>query len=342
LLNDGHFGQNTFMSEATDFSYVDTAEPHREHTKVVLRSNPGIRQLMGRNPFTFVLIAMAVCLQLSLAILLRNASWPVLLLLALGAGTIPSHGLLILIHECAHELVWPRRWQNMATGIFANLVHVLPSSVAFQGHHLRHHSFLGGYEQDLDLPSRWEADLVGSSRLRKTFWLALCPLFQAARHFRSRESRNLDRWVLFNLSAVVAVDVVLSFFFGVKPIIYLFTSTFGFGLHPFGARFIQEHHIVNPPQETYSYYGALNLLAFNVGYHHEHHDFPSVPWNRLPALKTLGGLHYANLVCYRSWSRLAMRWIWDPSISLTSRYVRHSFDDATTGGVEGRELPGLR
>jgi sphingolipid delta-4 desaturase len=210
----------------------------------------------------------------------------------------------------------------MASGIFANIAHVVPSAVAFQRHHLRHHSFLGGYEEDLDLPSRWEAKLVGSSPFRKMVWFVLSPFLQMARHFRTRESRNLDRWQLLNGLVVVSVDVALGSFFGLKPIIYLLTSTFGFGLYPLAARFIQEHHILNPPQETYSYYGLLNLLAFNIGYHNEHHDFPSVPWNRLPRVKVLGGPHYADLISYRSWSRLAIRWIWDPSISLTSRYIR--------------------
>ena len=54
------------------------------------------------------------------------------------------------------------------------------------------------------------------------------------------------------------------------------------GLHPLGARWIQEHYLVHGEQETTSYYGILNVPALNVGYHNEHHDFPSVPWNRLP------------------------------------------------------------
>ncbi|CAG8799102.1 12159_t:CDS:2, partial [Racocetra fulgida] len=44
-------------------------------------------------------------------------------------------------------------------------------------------------------------------------------------------------------------------------------------LHPVAARYIQEHYTFDDGQETYSYYGRLNKIFMNIGYHNEHHDF---------------------------------------------------------------------
>ncbi|CAG8477122.1 5369_t:CDS:2 [Racocetra fulgida] len=63
-------------------------------------------------------------------------------------------------------------------------------------------------------------------------------------------------------------------------------------IHPVAARHIQEHYTFDDGQETYSYYGSLNKLFMNIGYHNEHHDFTKVPWTRLPEIHKIAAEYY--------------------------------------------------
>ena len=58
-------------------------------------------------------------------------------------------------------------------------------------------------------------------------------------------------------------------------------------------------------QETYSYYGPLNALTYNVGYHNEHHDFPQIPHTRL--YKVSIRIHFSVLnPSHDDWSSLSL------------------------------------
>jgi len=106
-------------------------------------------------------------------------------------------------------------------------------------------------------------------------------------------------------------------------------------LHPLGARWIQEHYLIDKNQETYSYYGPLNLLAFNVGYHNEHHDFSSIPWNNLPKLRAIAPEYYDNLIYHKSWTKLLFHFLFDKDLSLYSRTLRKN-----RGGMKVRTETG--
>jgi sphingolipid delta-4 desaturase len=82
--------------------------------------------------------------------------------------------------------------------------------------------------------------------------------------------------------------------------------------------------VVSEGQETYSYYGWLNRLALNIGYHNEHHDFPAVSWIRLPEVRRIASHLYDEQLSHRSWIRLWWRFISDRELGPLSRIVRRT------------------
>ncbi|MEN9509106.1 MAG: hypothetical protein RLZZ621_1669 [Gemmatimonadota bacterium] len=308
---------------ANDFQYRDEREPHHLRTRAILAEHPEVRALIGRNPMTALIMLGIVTAQMLMAWWLRDAAWWVIGLAAFGIGAFASHALFVVIHECTHQLVFPKRAANLATAIAANLPQLFPSAVSFTHYHLRHHSHQGEYELDADLPSRWEARLINQYAIGRALWLALFPVFQILRVPRLRAIAVVDRWVVLNWLVQIAFNVAVWQLLGARAFAYLGVSfLFSIGLHPLGARWIQEHYLAHGTQETYSYYGPLNRLALNVGFHNEHHDFPSVPWNRLPALKATAPSAYDTLVAHTSWTRLLLRFLFDQELSLFSRMVR--------------------
>jgi sphingolipid delta-4 desaturase len=312
------------MSKQTSFRWSDEVEPHKGRTKVIIKQHPEIRQLIGRNPYTFLIIAFCVSVQVFMAWLLKDAAWYWLPLAAYGIGAFACHSLFVCIHECSHNLVFKNRMLNMWSGMFANLPLMLPSSVSFQRYHLKHHSYQGVEALDADMPFRWEAKLINNSGFGKAMWLLFYPVFQGLRPFRlTKEMKIVDGWTLVNWVVEIAFVGAVAYFLGGYAIIYLLLSFFfSVGLHPLGARWVQEHFLTHGEQETKSYYGRLNLVNLNVGYHNEHHDFPSVPWNKLPQVKAIAGGHYENLGYHTSYTKLLFQFLFNREISVYSRTAR--------------------
>jgi sphingolipid delta-4 desaturase len=177
---------------------------------------------------------------------------------------------------------------------------------------------------DADVPTPSELRLVGNSWWRKTFWLSMFWAVQALlRPTKVKAIRTVNGWAICNAVAMAAAMAPIVWFFGWWPVAYLFLSTlFSLGVHPVGARWIQEHYVFEEGQETYSYYGPLNKLSFNMGYHNEHHDFPQIPWSRLPALRAAAPDFYDHLYHHRSWTRLLLHVLFSPDFRLDNRIVR--------------------
>jgi sphingolipid delta-4 desaturase len=311
------------MSETKDFVHSNSPEPHRARTKAILQNKPEMRKLIGKNPYTFLAILFIVSVQLFLCYWLHDQSWWLVFGLAYLIGAFADHALFVMIHECAHKLIFKSHTANRLAGILANVPQVFPSSISFERYHIKHHSFQGVMELDGDLPNEWEAKLIDNSVIGKILWLLFYPLFQLFRLGRLREIKPFDGWIAFNMLVQIVFIAAVAFFLGPKSIVFLIASFFfSVGLHPLGARWIQEHYLTDGDQETHSYYGPLNTVAFNVGYHNEHHDFPSVPWNKLPQIRATAPAFYNTLNYHTSWTKLFFRFIFDKNISLYSRVVR--------------------
>jgi sphingolipid delta-4 desaturase len=312
------------------FHQAEFDQPHPQRTRAILKAHPEVRQLMGRNPYTALIALTVLGLQVSIAYTMGRLGagyWWLSVIVAYAFGAFANHCSYVIIHDATHNLVFSNRHLNKLTAIVADLANLLPGAVGFGVYHLKHHAHQGDYHFDADIPNRWEARLIGDKWYMKAMWLLFFPLFQLTRPPRLKAIAMLSSWSFVNLFAAIVFDIAIFYFCGWPGLFYLLCSFFfSIGLHPVGARWVQEHYTLDLEQETFSYYGPINRVALNVGYHNEHHDFPFIAWNRLPKLRALAPEFYDNLKSHTSWSRLLFQFLFDPRYTLFSRVERVKSD----------------
>ena len=195
----------------------------------------------------------------------------------------------------------------------------VPFAAAFREYHMDHHRHQG--VEGLDRPADREGGVSCAGARRS------CLVLPADRRLRSSSARvrprPLTREQMLNVAAQLAFDAWLVHTHGPLPLAWMILSTlFAGGLHPCAGHFFSEHYVFHPApatQDTTSYYGPLNALTWNVGYHNEHHDFPRVPWSRLPALSRLAAPHYDALVACPSWCGIVWEYVTTPTVGPWSR-----------------------
>jgi sphingolipid 4-desaturase/C4-monooxygenase len=213
---------------------------------------------------------------------------------------------------------------------------------------------------DTDIPTAFEAlvlDSIAGKAFFATFQIlfyALRPMFVYKLPFTSIQ--------LFNVAVQLLFDYSLVHFCGWYSLLYLIMSSFLAGsLHPCAGHFIAEHYVFAntsnlaaggktsgsaslkatphdpsiPLPETYSYYGSLNWLTYNVGLHNEHHDFPAIPWTRLPELNRIANEFYRDLPRHDSWVRVIWDFVWDDRVGLWCRVKRMEGGRIVGGSVGG-------
>lgn len=213
-------------------------------------------------------------------------------------------------------------------------------------YHLTHHKSLGVDGLDTDLPTALEAFFLDSV-LGKAFFCTFQILFYAIRPMMVYQL-PMTRIHAFNIATQVLFDILLTRCAGANALAYLIISSFFAGsLHPCAGHFIAEHYVLEkktkgtssiaPVPETFSYYGPLNMLTYNVGLHNEHHDFPAIPWTRLPALHKTAREFYFDLPSHQSWIWVMWQFIVDKEVGLWCRVKREG-----VGRKIGRKIGGQR
>ena len=324
------------QSETDKFFWTYTEEPHKSRRHAIIKAHPEVLKLCGPEPRTKYLVAAVVSLQIFCAYALRNEpilSWP-FFSIAYIVGATANQNLFLAIHEISHNLAFKSGALNRIFAIFANLPIGIPYSAGFRPYHLTHHKSLGVDGLDTDLPTAFEAIFLDSV-LGKTFFCTFQILFYAVRPIFVYKMPFTNVHVA-NIVVQIAFDFVIVQLMGGNALAYFIMSSFLAGsLHPCASHFIAEHYVFSTPKgngpshpkdvpipETYSYYGPLNILTYNVGYHNEHHDFPAVPWSRLPQVYSIAKEFYEPLPCHKSWPLVTCQFILDKEVGLWCRVKR--------------------
>lgn len=312
-----------FKVDHPNESWIFEEEPHVERRKKILKDHPEVKTLMGYDPSIALIVAFLVAVQMGMSWYVADKSWPVLLILAYVIGATLNHSLGAAIHEMGHNLAFGHKHilANRMLGMFANLPFGVPMSVTYKKYHSDHHRFMGHDTLDVDIPTVVESYLFRNP-LTKIIWLLLHPVIHGVRPYFKNPT---PIWPLEVVNFVVqaAFDIAVFYLLGPKAVVYFLAGTMlGLGgLHPLTGHFFSEHYLYMNGQATTSYYGPLNFLMFNLGYHVEHHDFPYIPYRKLPELKKMCPEYYDDLPYHTSWVKVIWDFIWDNDMGPHARGV---------------------
>ncbi len=218
-----------------------------------------------------------------------------------------QHALLVLGHDASHFRILPTRWQN---DLFANVFLMWPtfaSVEAFRKFHGTHHQYTNlpedgnrhiWYTHDAagDLAPDWQypktrLGLVLVLLRRAAF---LTGLFWIVRGLVGSTLIPSPPWMRAARFLFYATLIAVLTVFG------LWTAFLLYWIVPFCTwhiavqymRLICEHSAVESEEEEYAitrstiptWLERIFVLLANVGYHIEHHWYPSVPFYKLPEL----------------------------------------------------------
>ncbi|EGG19825.1 sphingolipid delta 4 desaturase [Cavenderia fasciculata] len=308
---------------------VDTVQQHWVRRKQISQKYPEVLNLPTTYlPSAFWVLTLVGSLMVA-AKLLENASVWVIFAVAYIFGATASHALWVLIHDLTHDLVFESSSMNSLFLLIADLPHIVPAGISFRHFHRLHHSFLNEAYTDPDVPLKYENWILGHSIVGKAVWFCFYSIVIAVRSafYPLKNQSPVSGWMGLNYVFNITFTYLMYQWVGTYGMLFMVLSSLmsvGFMLHPLGARWIAEHFAVTQSeQETYSTYGLINTLGFNIGYHNEHHDFVRVPWVYLPRLTEIADEFYKKGLRYHtSYWRVLYEFLNQDTFTFDTRVTR--------------------
>jgi len=283
--------------------------PHNTSRIVPERLSPAtIKELSQLQPARAVLATAGEWAGIAGAIALCAYFWhPALYLVAVLFIGARQHALLILGHDASHFRTLRTRWQN---DLFANLFMMWPtfaSVESFRKFHGTHHQYTNlpddgnrhiwrTHDAAGELAPDWQFPKTRTGLalvlLRRAAFVT--GLFWIVRGLMGMFLIPSPRWMMAAMLAFYgSIAAALTYFGGWYAfLLYWIVPYCTWHIAAQYTRLICEHSAVESDEEEYaitrttipSWLERVFILPCNVGYHLEHHWYPSVPFYRLPEL----------------------------------------------------------
>ena len=230
------------------------------------KSNSKLSIAIALAIITIWLISLTWLLKLDLS------NFPVILIIvAVGLRTFLHTGIFIIIHDSIHGVVHQNRRINSLIGYIAAFLYaILPYKTLAQNHQQHHQCPVT--ENDPDFYSQnpynfwlWYGSFMKDYQQGKQFWILFWGM-------------TVVFWFLIGLK----INVANIFLFWVIPIITSSLQLFTFGIfiphHPCPEGYSDRHCARS---SNYSVFWSF-ITCYHFGYHWEHHQYPHLPWYKLP------------------------------------------------------------
>lgn len=216
------------------------------------------------------------------------------LFLTLGVGVIH--------HNHAHLRMWKFKTLNRLTDLYIGLLQGHPTFVFNAVHVANHHRYRHSEKDVARTYGLNSVGIKGDNNHLLGYLLhpvqaifVLYPIFMKTlrRHFAHR--RMYFYYCLLQYAMVIGMWILLMLLDWQKWLLLIFIPQLH-GLHwLLATNYLQHAHADgspnSPAQKNYNYarnfYGLLNPLLLNIGYHTAHHEHPRAHWSKLPQLNNL-------------------------------------------------------